>query len=192
MSVVMEESQTLEVIFAEPPAGAPGEMELFRIDVMAANWEASKADAENLAAFLELVCGADPEYLDAGNYPPPAESTGGTLLDWETVSQALSESQNILVGVQELLAGTLAALGVEDSRFIRVCADPDGRLRLTSGHPRQAEIEAVLNRPENRQLRELHAAALAGMSLAGSLVGGAAVPPAVLESLRAKAGMTAA
>ena len=191
MSAATEESLMPELTFAEPDSVASGQMELLQVDVMAANWEAATIIPEDLFAFFELIYGADTEYLDAETYLSSGVDASEPCLDWDIVCQALSESQGILVAFQNLLTGVLDALGVEDARFLRVLADSAGNLRLVSDHPRREEIETVLNNQENSRLRELHAAALAGMSLAGGLVGGASVPPEVLERARITAGTAA-
>lgn len=151
--------------------------------VLDQNLQAMAVESEDFAAFLDLLAQADAEYLDTQEYVAPEPVP---MLDWEAVSQALNESQKILIGVQTLLSETLAAMGVEDHEFIRVYADTQGDLRLVSDHRRRAEIESVLNSPANFELRNLYHAATAGMSLAGSLVGTMAVPEEVLERVKAK------
>ena len=184
MSAVVEEPLTLDVLFVETDDPADAEaLEQNRREVLAANRDASSVEGEWLAAFLDLLAGADAEYIDAGSYAPPPPSLA---LDWDAVSQALSESQQLLVGVQNLLSETLAAMDVEDHQFIRVYSEPDGSLKLVSDHPRRDEIETALNGPDNRDLRTLYQAAVSGMGLAGGLVGAMAVPAAVLERLKAK------
>ncbi|MDR2392215.1 MAG: hypothetical protein LBE84_11130 [Planctomycetota bacterium] len=191
MSAATRESLTPELIFAEPDSVASGKLELLQVDVMAANWEAATIIPENLSAFFELVYGADIEYLGAEPYLSSGADAAESCLEWEIVCQALSESRGILIAFQNLLADVLDALGVEDARFLRVQADSAGNLRLVSEHPRREEIETVLNSPENNRLREMYAAALAGMSLAGGLVGGISVPPGVLDRMRIGAGTAA-
>ncbi|MDR1534182.1 MAG: hypothetical protein LBU64_03685 [Planctomycetota bacterium] len=191
MNATLEAALAPEVVFARPESAGDAESarerEINRVDVMAANWEAATAAPENLLSFLELLRGADAEYLgEETRRQAPVPPANHPFLDWELVSQSLSESQDILNGVQKLLSEIISGLGVADSQFIRVYADAEGRFRLTSGHPLREKIEAALNGPENRQFRELHAAALAGLSLAGGLVGGASVPPAVLERSRSQ------
>lgn len=180
----LEEIAAVEVAFAGPEtrvdrdARARAERE-----ILDQNLQAMAVNGEDFAAFLELLGQADTEYLDAQEYVPPAPAP---MLDWEAVSLALTESQKILIGVQNLLSETLAAMGVEDHQFIRVYADTEGWLRLVTDHPRRAEIEDALNSPENVDLRNLYQAATAGMSLAGSLVGTMAAPVEVLERIKAK------
>lgn len=179
-AALCEEPPVLEIVAAESGATEPDAAgrELARVDVMAANWEAATVTAEGLAAFLELLAGADAEYLDLEDCA--GSETPFPLIDWDTVSDALGESREILVRVQELLAEMLNDMGVEDARFIRVGADASGRLRLVSDHPRRAEIEMALNAPENESFRELHAAALVGLGLAGGLVGNCSLPTAMV------------
>ncbi len=181
MSTLLEKPEILEV--AEELAA----WERNRDEVLAANRAASAIEAESLAAFLDLLYGADTAYLGDETYAEALPEPEPALppLDWQAVSLALAESQQILIGVQHLLSETLAAMGIEDHAFIRVYADPQGLLRLVSDHPRREEIELVLNSPENQDLRTLHAAAAAGMGLAGGLVGTVAVPDGVLERLKA-------
>lgn len=169
MSAAVDEQMTLEVIFVDEVAG---EQEQNRLDVLEANRQASEVESESLTAFLDLLAAADAEYMAAASYVEPARPES-TLpgLDWDTLHMALAESQRILINVQELLSETLAGIGVEDHAHIRVYADEAGALRLITDHPRQTEIENLLNSPENQELRNLHAAAMAGMSLAGNLVG---------------------
>ena len=181
-AALCEEPPVLEIVFAEPGIAEPDPAgrELIRVDIMAANWEAATVVTDDLAAFLELLAGADAEYLDLEDRA--AADTPFPLIDCDTVSDALGESREILIRVQELLAEILDGLGVEDGRFVRVGADSAGRLRLVSDHPRRAEIEAALNAPENGAFREFHAAALAGLGLAGGLVGNYSLPPALLAA----------
>jgi hypothetical protein len=152
-------------------------------EVMDQNRLAMSVESEDFKAFLDLLSGADAEYLDAREYvAPPADP----MLDWDAVNKALNESQQILIGVQNLLSETLAAMGVEDHQYIRVYADTQGDLRLVSEHPRREEIESALNSPANYELRNLYHAAMAGMSLAGGLVGTMSVPDEVLAKVKAK------
>ena len=152
-------------------------------EILGQNMLAMEVDGESFNAFLDLLAGADAEYMNAQDYVP---APAAPMLDWDAVSQALTESQQILIGVQNLLSETLAAMGVEDHQYIRVYADTRGALRLVSDHPRRAEIEDALNRPENIELRNMYHAAMAGMSLAGGLVGTMSVPEEVLEKVKAK------
>lgn len=184
MSAALEEPVLLEVMVDEPVIGAEAlAMQRAREEVLAANLEASMVAGEDLAAFFDLLAMADADYLDAAIYAPPASPQP---LDWEAVGEALTHSQGILIGVQSLLSETLASMGVEDHTAIRVYADREGLLRLVAEHPRQTEIEAALNGPENLDLRTLYHAAVDGMSLAGSLVGAVAVPDEILERVKAK------
>lgn len=147
------------------------------------NIQASAVEAADLAAFLDLLSGADAEYMGTEEYVAQPQGPG---LDWEAVSQALGESQGILIGIQKLLSATFAAMDIEDHEFIRVYADREGLLRLVSDHPRREEMETALNSPANQQVRDLYHAAMAGMGLAGGLVGEMAVPQEVLDRVKAK------
>lgn len=177
MSATVDEQLALEVIFDNVVGGQDlghdAATEKNHQEVLEANRQASTVDSESLAAFLELLAAADAEYLDAADYAQPAAPEQSALagLDWDALNQALAESQQILIGMQRLLSETLAAAGVADHEHIRVYADEQGWLRLVGEHPRSEEIETILNSPENLELRNLHAAAMAGMSLAGTLVG---------------------
>lgn len=182
MSATLDEALAVDIV-ADAVTTDQQAWERNHAAIMAANRDASVVDGEDLAAFLDLLAAADTDYIDADAYIPEPETPA---LDWDAVSQALSESQAILIGVQKLLSETLAAMGVEDHMAIRVFADTGGWLRLVSDHPRRAEIESILNSPENRELRDLYKAATSGMSLAGSLVGNLAVPEEVLARVKAK------
>lgn len=180
----IEEPMLVDVAFADAGTAVDSEaMARAEQAVLDQNLQAMAVDSGDFAAFLDLLAQADPEYMGAQEYAQPEPAP---MLDWDAVTQALNESQKILVGVQNLLSETLAAMGVEDHEFIRVYADTHGDLRLLSDHSRRAEIEGVLNSPENFELRNLYHAATAGMSLAGSLVGTMAVPDEVLERVKAK------
>ena len=152
--------------------------------VMAQNLAATSVEAESLDAFMDLLSAADPEYIDAAAYAVPTEPEN--IVDWDTVTHMLEESQAILISVQELLRTTLEGMGVEDSEFIRVYSDMNGGLRLLADHPRKLEIEGELNSAGNAPLREMYTAAVNGMGLAGGLVGAVAVPEEVLERVKAK------
>ena len=183
MSATIDEALAVDIV-ADAAVRTDREVwERNRADIMAANREASEVDHEALAAFLDLLAAADTDYIDAEAYVPEPEAPA---LDWDAVSQALGESQAILIGVQRLLSETLAGMGVADHQSVRVYADTAGCLRLVADHPRRAEIESALNSPENRELRDLYQAATSGMSLAGSLVGNFAVPEEVLARVKAK------
>lgn len=190
MSATVEEPIALEILVDDPARIESDAREQARREILAANLEASAVEGSDLAAFLDLLAAADTEYLAASYVPEPA----GPEVDWDAVSEALTHSQGILIGVQSLLSETLAAMGIEDHQAIRVYEDLDGSLRLLADHPRRGEIEAALNGPENQDLRTLYHAAVDGMSLAGGLVGTVAVPEAVLEQVKAKraAGYSAA
>jgi hypothetical protein len=151
--------------------------------IIAANQDALLTGSDELDAFLAILSSADTEYIDTPNYETP--SVPEMPLDWESVSQALSESQEILVGVQRLLAETFSAMGVEHAEHLRVYGDDNGFLHLTSPHPRQEEIEGVLNSPANTELRNLYQSAVLGMGLAGGLVGSMALPPELLAKIAA-------
>lgn len=180
----IEEPMLVDVAFAETATTVDRDaMAAAEQAVLDQNLQAMAVDSEDFAAFLDLLAQADAEYMSTQEYVAPEAAP---MLDWDAVTQALNESQKILVGVQNLLSETLAAMGVEDHEYIRVYADTQGDLRLVSDHPRRAEIEAILNSPDNVELRNLYHAATAGMSLAGSLVGTMAVPDEVLERVRAK------
>lgn len=185
MSAVVEEPVTLEVVFSENEIAQNAAWLENRRQIVDLNREASEVGAEALAAFLELLAAADSDYIDTPEYAPAAPQQ---LVDWESVSQALVESQQILICVQKLLSETLAAMGVEEHQFIRVYADSQGMLRLVADHPRRDEIENVLNSPDNHELRAMHQAAVAGMSLAGGLVGTVSAPAEVLEQAKAQCG----
>lgn len=185
MSVV-EENIVMEVVFAaDEDMAANTDTQAYlenEAEVWSHNIEAMKVDVDALNAFLELLSGCDDEYIDtqadAADYQmePPRQ-----MLDWDSVSAALDESQRILIGVQQLLSATLADMGVEDHEHIRVYADEAGFLHLLVDHPYQAEIEAILNGPEHAELRQLYQAATSGMSMAGGLVGKFSVPEEVIE-----------
>lgn len=181
---VMDEIEMTDVAFAETGAVVDKDaLSRAEREIREQNMQAMAVRSEDFAAFLDMLSGADAEYLDAQEYVPQPEVP---MLDWDAVNRALNESQQILIGVQNLLSETLAAMGVEDHQYIRVYADTRGDLRLVSAHPRQAEIESALNGPENCDLRNLYHAATAGMSLAGGLVGTMSVPDEVLEKIKAK------
>lgn len=185
---VMDETAIADVVFTGVDECAPETAESAAYvqneqDVRSRNVEAMQVDAEALDAFLELLSQADAEFLDAEEYLQPE---AGAVLDWDAVSAALGESQQILICVQKLLSQTLAEMGVEDHDSIRVYSDVDGAMRLVVDHPRREEIEAALNSPDNVSLRSLYEAATTGMSMAGGLVGKMAVPEEVLERVRAK------
>ncbi len=151
--------------------------------VLHENMGAMRVSPEDLDAFLELVYAADAQYMDVEDYLPEPPQT---LVDWDDVSRALLESQKIMVKTQELLSETLAEMGIPDHSDIRVYSDAEGALRLVVSHPRQAEIEAALNSPRHRPLRDMYISATAGMSVAGSLVGSVSVPGEVLERMQEK------
>jgi hypothetical protein len=186
-----EENIVLEIVFADDaysPADTDPESYLENeADVLNRNVEAMKVDVEALNAFLELLAGCDSEYIDtqadAAEYLAEPRRQ---MLDWDSVSAALDEGQRILVGVQQLLSETLAAMGVEDHDSIRVYSDEAGFLHLLVDHPHQAEIEAILNSPECAELRQLYQAATSGMSMAGGLVGHFSVPEEVIEQAENK------
>lgn len=183
---VMDETLAAGVVLVEHAVGGTGEEIAAYLDnehqVLNQNIDAMKVRPEDLDAFLELVYAADQEYMDVEEYVPEPQN----LVDWDSVSTALMESQKILVMTQELLSETLADMGIEDHSSIRVYSDSEGALRLIVDHPRQAEIEAMLNSPEQRHLRDMYTSATAGMSIAGSLVGNISVPEEVLEMAKAK------
>ena len=185
---VMDETLVSEVVFVDNAPEPTSEEVAAYFDnenqVMHHNMEAMRVETEHLDAFLELVYATDPEYMDTQQYMPQPEPEN--MLDWETVSAALGESQKIMIAMQELLSETLAEMGVEGHDSIRVYSDTDGAMRLLVDHPRREEIETVLNSRENRHLRDLYASATAGMSIAGSLVGNMSVPEEVLEQIKAK------
>lgn len=185
---VMEDTMVMDVVFAEGPEVAERTVDTDAYleneeQVWTHNLEAMRVDTEALNAFLDLVATADAEYLDAVEYEQPVQET---IVDWDAVSSALSESQQILIGVQKLLSQTLEEMGIEDHAALRVYADTAGLMRLVSEHPRREEIEAALNSPANKPLRSLYQAATTGMSMAGGLVGKMSVPEEVLEKIKAK------
>ena len=183
---VMEENVVMEIVFANDEDMAANTDTQAYLDNEAEIWshniEAMKVDVDALNAFLELLAGCDDEYIDtqadAAEYQV---ETPRPMLDWDSVSAALDESQRILIGVQQLLSATLAGMGVEDHDSIRVYADVDGFLHLLVDHPYQTEIEAALNSQECAELRQLYLAATSGMSMAGGLVGNFSVPNEVIE-----------
>ncbi len=184
------ENIVVEIVFASEEEAVRADSEAYlesEAEVLTHNIEAMKVDVEALNAFLELLAGCDDEYIDtqadAAEYLPDSRRQ---MLDWDSVSAALDESQRILVGVQQLLAATLAGMGVEDAESIRVYNDEAGFLHLLVDHPYQAEIEAILNSPEHAELRQLYQAATSGMSMAGGLVGHFAVPDEVIEHAESK------
>ncbi len=183
MSSLVEEP-VATVVCPDPATSAVDERAYMAAlhEVLVANHDALRTSEEDLDAFLEILMAADAEYIETPAYAVPQPLMP---LDWESVSMALSESQNILIGVQQLLAETLSAMGVEDSEYVRIYAEENGALRLTSDHPRRAEIEAVLNSSANAELRNLYKSAVAGMSLAGGLVGTMALPPEVAAKIAA-------
>lgn len=195
MSSTMSEVCEAEVVFVsafENPAMA--DIDAYRqveAEVWTQNMDAMRVNPEALDAFIELVYGCDTEYMEQVEEHVPSiydldELHGEGLVDWSTVTNALGESQKILIGVQALLSETLAEMGVEDYRDIRVFSDMHGMMRLLSDHERQEEIEARLNSDENRPLRELYNAATNGMSVAGGLVGTVSLPKEVLAKLKEK------
>lgn len=186
MSVMDETLTAAGVVLVEHAVGGTGEEIAAYLDnehqVLNQNIDAMQVRPEDLDAFLELVYAADQEYMDVEEYVAEPQN----LVDWDSVSTALMESQKILVMTQELLSETLADMGIGDHASIRVYSDAEGALRLVVSHPRQAEIEAMLNSPEQRHLRDMYTSATAGMSIAGSLVGNISVPEEVLEMAKAK------
>ncbi len=177
-----DENIVMEIVFADD---ATVDLESYldnEAEVLTRNIEAMKVDVEALNAFLELLSGCDGEYIDTrADEADYRIDSRGPMLDWDSVSAALDESQRILIGVQQLLSATLAGMGVEDHDSIRVYSDDAGFLHLLVDHPHQAEIEAILNSPEHAELRQLHQAATSGMSMAGGLVGHFSVPDEVVE-----------
>lgn len=151
--------------------------------VMDSNYEAKNTLPESLQAFIELVMAADPEYIEAPEYTTLAPEDKKPL-DWDQVSEALNESQEILVLVQKLLTETFLSMGLPDAQYLRVWQDMDGSLRLTGDHERREEIERELNGPANAELRRMYEAAVSGMSMAGGLVGTMACPEEVLRQVR--------
>ncbi|MCC8109472.1 MAG: hypothetical protein LIQ30_10620 [Planctomycetes bacterium] len=149
-------------------------------EVWSHNLDAMRVETAVLDAFLDLLAAADAEYMDTGDYVID-ESDVGTVVDWTSVESALGESQQTLIGLQDLLSNILEEMGVEDYQYLRVFSDADGAMRLVGDHPRREEIEAVLNSPVHHQFRELYQAATNGMAMAGSLVGRVSVPEEVLE-----------
>lgn len=188
---VMDETVTTDalatdIVFVDRVVQDSGEEVAAYLDnehqVLSENFDAMRVSPEDLDAFLELVYAVDAQYMDVEEYVPESKN----MVDWDDVSQALIESQKIMIKTQELLSETLAEMGIEDHSAIRVYSDTDGSLKLIVDHPRQAEIEAMLNSPEQRHLRDMYQSATVGMSVAGSLVGNISVPDAVREMARAK------
>ncbi len=186
MSVMDETAVAGSVLFAEravPETG--GDIAAYLNNehwVHIENIDAGMVTPEALEAFLELVYISDAEYMDVQEYVPEP----GNVVDWDDVSSALLASQRVMMATQELLSETLSDMGIDEHASIRVYSDPEGALRLLVDHPRQREIEAMLNSPEQRHLRDMYASASAGMAMAGSLVGGISVPEEVLEMAREK------
>lgn len=186
MSAAVEEVLALEVIFVEADRDADTEArERNHEEVMTVNRQASEVDHDDLMAFLELVYAVDPDYIEAQEYVPEPPAP---MVDWESVSAALAESQEILIKVQQYLSEILAGMEVEDHDAIRIYADTNNQLRLVLDHPRREEIERELNGPKHMELRSLYITATSGMSLAGSLVGSLSVPDGVLDQIKAKSG----
>ncbi len=152
-------------------------------EVWSHNLDAMKVETAVLEAFLDLLAAADAEYMDTSEYIID-ESDIGAVVDWTSVESALGESQQTLIGLQNLLSNILEEMGVEDYQYLRVYSDADGAMRLVGDHPRQEEIELVLNSPEHEEFRVLYQAATNGMSMAGSLVGRVSVPAEVLEQYK--------
>lgn len=187
---VMEETMIADVVFTGTPEvpAQPVDAKAYlenEQEVWSHNLEAMRVDTDALNAFLDLLSQADAEYMDATEYVQPEPQT---ILDWDAVDAALTESQQILIGVQKLLSQTLAEMGVEDHEYIRVYSDSSGLLRLVSDHPRRLEIEDALNSPANSAIRSLYQAATTGMSMAGGLVGRMSVPEEVLAAIKEKYG----
>lgn len=189
------EAMEAEVVFAgafENPAMADAAAYLkAESEVWTENLDAMRVDPEALYAFIELLTGCDTEYIEQAQEHAPALYDEGelqceALVDWSTVTDALGESQKILIGVQALLSETLAELGIENPHDVRVFADMNGAMHLVTDHPRQEEIEAILNSEEQRPLRELYSAATNGMGVAGGLVGAVSLPREVLQRLKEK------
>ncbi len=103
---VMEETLVMEIVFAddaELPANTdPASYLENEAEVLSHNIEAMKVDVDALNAFLELLAACDAEYIDtqadAGDYPVGSPRP---MLDWDSVSAALDESQRLLIGVQQ-------------------------------------------------------------------------------------------
>ncbi len=111
------ENIVVEIVFASEEEAVRADSEAYlesEAEVLTHNIEAMKVDVEALNAFLELLAGCDDEYIDtqadAAEYLPDSRRQ---MLDWDSVSAALDESQRILVGVQQLLAATLADMSEE-------------------------------------------------------------------------------
>ncbi|MCC8165323.1 MAG: hypothetical protein LIQ31_04030 [Planctomycetes bacterium] len=152
-------------------------------EVWSHNLDAMRVETAVLDAFLDLLAAADAEYMDTAEYVID-ESDLGAVVDWTSVESALGESQQTLIGLQNLLSNILEEMDVEDYQYLRVYSDAEGAMRLVGDHPRREEIELVLNSPEHEQFRELYQAATNGMSMAGSLVGRVSVPAEVLEQYK--------
>lgn len=151
------------------------------LEVLAANQAAATVETDSLATFFELIYAVDTDYMDTPE--PPRKVEAG--FEWEDVQRMLSESQEMLVAMQRMLSLVLEEIGVADHEHIRVYADDEGCLRLVSPHPDRDAIEAELNRPERLELRSLHRAAMAGLGLAGSLVGNSVSPAQVAAQVKA-------
>lgn len=197
----MNEPYVAEVIFTEAnPALADVNAYLkVEAEVWSENLDAMRVDPLSLYSFMELLNVCDTEYMDqVEEHAPAAQATFQSsvydeeereveaLVDWSTVDAALGESQKILQGVQQLLTETLAEMGVEDYKDIRVYSDAKGQMRLVADHDRREEIEANLNSEANRPIRDLYDAATSGMNVAGGLVGALSIPEDVLNRLKEK------
>ncbi|MDR1611278.1 MAG: hypothetical protein LBT97_00680 [Planctomycetota bacterium] len=189
MTTLVEEpiraEEEVQVGFGFSPPGA-GARQLNRDVVGIVNREAAAVETEALAAFLELLHGADPDYIDA----PTPQAPEAPVMNWDEVGSVLAESQDMLLTMQDFLAAVLSGYGIENPENVRIFEDVSGVFRLIGEYENREMLEAALNNPENRQLHELYRAVSAGMSLAGSLIGGGSLPEEVRK--RAYAGSPAA
>lgn len=187
----MSETCMAEVVFAgtpeNPALSDPQAYKYNEAEVWSQNMDAMRVDMDSLYAFLDLLYACDEEYIEQAQEYAPVDSDGeNPLVDWATVSSALGASQNVLIGVQQLLTETLGGMGIENYEEIRVFSDINGMMRLVSSHDRQEEIEKMLNSDENRPLRELYNAATSGMGVAGGLIGTVSLPQEVWKRLKDK------
>ncbi|MDR0362869.1 MAG: hypothetical protein LBJ46_09345 [Planctomycetota bacterium] len=144
-----------------------------------ANHEAASVETEALAAFLDPIYGADPDYIET----PAPNLAENPVMNWDEVGATLAESQAMLRTMQEFIIVILSEHGIENPECVRIYEDEAGGLRMVGDHERRDDIEAILNAPENRQLKELYRAVTAGMSLAGSLIGSGALPKEVRKNV---------
>ncbi|MDR3210710.1 MAG: hypothetical protein LBU79_02190 [Planctomycetota bacterium] len=140
--------------------------------ILLANQEAAGTTLADTTSFLDLLAGADPDYLGIAKPLTPDLNNA----DWEGIEETLSASVTTLQSMQDALAGILAKLTVEDAENLRIYGGPDGQLHLLGEHPRWEEIEKELNSPANRVVYRLYLASVEGVGLAGRLAASLARP----------------